>query len=136
MPEPGPAFLGTGLAFPPAVGAGGRLAAVSHEEDVRQAICIILGTEPGERVMRPDFGAGLARFVFDPVSTGTCERVRSAVEMALVRWEPRIDLESVSVVPAETERNRLDVRVTYRVRATNTLFNLVYPFYLQEGAPE
>jgi phage baseplate assembly protein W len=105
---------------------------VAYEEDIHQAIQIILGTNPGERVMRPDFGAGLNTFVFEPVNTTTIALVRDRVRGALIDWEPRIDVLEVLVTVGE-ERNRFDIDVRYRVRATNALKNLVYPFYLQEG---
>jgi len=131
--DPAKAFLGVGWAFPPAVEADGTLAEAVHEEDIRQAIRIILGTNPGERVMRPDFGAGLNTFVFEPVNTTTMALVQSRVQEALVAWEARIDVEAVNVTTDAVERNRLLIDMTYRVRATNTLSNLVYPFYLEEG---
>jgi uncharacterized protein len=130
------AFLGIGWAFPLEFAATGAAAMAVLEEDVAQAIRIILGTNPGERVMRPDFGAGLDDFLFEPASATTLERVRVRVETALIDWEPRIDLVEVRVEVAGTLRNRIDVEVHYRVRATNTLHNLVYPFYLDEGADE
>jgi hypothetical protein len=129
------AFLGVGWAFPPCVQADGRVATVAFEEDIRQAIHIILGTNPGERVMRPDFGAGLNAFVFEPLNETTQQSVKTRVEEALVDWEPRIDVEEVRVVIDSAERNKLLITVSYRVRASNALHNLVYPFYLQEGTP-
>ena len=134
-PDPAKAFLGIGWAFPPHLEADGTLAEAVYEEDVRQAIRIILGTNLGERLMRPDFGAGLNAFVFEPVSTTTLARVKTRVEEALIAWEPRIDVEEVKVTTDPPERNKLLIDMTYRVRATNTRFNLVYPFYLQEGTP-
>lgn len=147
--DPEKAFLGVGWSFPPCTEPDGRVATVAYEEDIRQAIKIILSTDRGERVMRPDFGAGLNSFVFEPVSQTTIERVRTRVEESLIDWEPRIDVEEVKVVPGQVDRNRLipdvgnsgvSVRnallidIRYRVRATNSVSNLVYPFYLQEGA--
>jgi uncharacterized protein len=129
------AFLGVGWAFPPCVQADGKVATVAFEEDIRQAIHIILGTNPGERVMRPDFGAGLNAFVFEPLNETTQQSVKTRVEEALVDWEPRIDVEEVRVVIDSAERNKLLITVSYRVRASNALHNLVYPFYLQEGTP-
>ena len=129
------AFLGVGWAFPYALVADGEAATARHEDDVAQAIRIILGTNPGERVMRPDFGAGLEDFLFEPISAGTLERVRRRVEEALIDFEPRIDVLAVAVTPGGSPVNRLDVAIDYRVRATNTLHNLVYPFYYEEGAP-
>lgn len=127
------AFLGTGWAFPLRVDPWGEIAMASHEEDVRQAIKIIIGTALGERVMRPDFGSGLQRLVFEPVSTTTVSLVKHQVEQALIEWEPRIDLEEVRVTTDPATRNLLLIEVDYRVRATNTFYNLVYPFYLIEG---
>lgn len=92
-----PAFLGVGWAFPVCADAG-RTAVAAYEEDVKQAIRIILGTDPGERVMRPDFGAGLSAFVFEPMTPATLEALRQRVEEALVDWEPRIDVDRKSVV--------------------------------------
>ena len=130
------AFLGTGWAFPVSLDASRGIAAVSNEEDVRQSIRIILGTGRGERVMRPDFGAGLHDFLFAPVNFATTESIRVRVEESLIDWEPRIELEQVSVVPAADDGSRLDIEVVYRVRSTNTRHNLVYPFYLEEGEGE
>ena len=127
------AFLGAGWGFPLTVLADGTPSMVAYSEDVRQAILIILGTEPGERVMRPDFGAGLGSFVFEPVSPATMTRVGNRVRDALVDWEARIDVLDVAVTTDPEERNRLLIDVRYRQRTTNSLHNLVYPFYLDEG---
>ena len=128
------AFLGRGWAYPVAVNvARDDVALAEHEEDVRQAVLIILETGRGERVMRPDFGAGLRDFLFEPVNTTTLALLRHRVEESLVTWEPRIRLERVDVAPAPGVRGRVDITIEYRVRATNTFYNLVYPFYVQEG---
>lgn len=126
-------FLGVGWEYPPRVIPKGELAMATFEEDIRQAIMIIIGTAPGERVMRPDFGAGLNKLVFEPVNTTTMALVKHRVERALIEWEPRIDVEEVKVMTDTVERNKLFIDVTYRIRATNSRQNLVYPFYLQEG---
>jgi uncharacterized protein len=131
--DPTKAFLGVGWAFPPGVEADGKIAEAAYDEDIHQAIRIILGTNPGERVMRPDFGAGLSSFVFEPVNTTTMALLQTRVREALIAWEPRIDVEAVNVTTEAVERNRLLIEMTYRVRATNTVHNLVYPFYLEEG---
>jgi phage baseplate assembly protein W len=128
------AFLGIGWSFPvrPDVGAQDAQQA-EYEEDIRQAIRIILETTPGERVMRPDFGSGLMAMVFEPVNYTTLALVKQRVEQALVLWEPRIDVREVEVTIDKVARNRLDIDIGYQVRSTNTFYNLVYPFYLQEG---
>lgn len=128
------AFLGVGWAFPPCVTPEGKMALVEYEEDIRQSIRIILGTNRGERVMRPDFGAGLSEFVFEPVNPTTVGLIQTRVQESLVAWEPRIDVLDVTVTSDSGEHNKLFVDVSYRVRATNAQSNLVYPFYLQEGS--
>jgi phage baseplate assembly protein W len=130
------AFLGVGWAFAVCLDPDGTVATAAYEEDIRQAIRIILGTDRGERLMRPEFGAGLKAFVFEPVSPTTMQLVGKRVEEALTDWEPRIDVLGVNVGTDAAEYNKLLIDVEYRVRATNTLANLVYPFYLQEGAPK
>jgi phage baseplate assembly protein W len=131
--DPARAFLGVGWAFPPQLEADSTIALVTYEEDIRQAIIIIMETEPGERVMRPDFGAGLNRFVFEPLNTTTMALIQKRVEEALIDWEPRIDVIEVKVTMDQNEQNKLWIDMSYRVRATNTLHNLVYPFYLKEA---
>jgi phage baseplate assembly protein W len=130
-----PGVLGRGLAAPYALDPLGELAMVAGPDDVREAIRVILGTSRGERAMRPDFGAGLDELVFEPVSGTTFALVRHRVEQALVAWEPRIDVLAVRVDAPGPVRNRLDIEIDYVLRATNVFYNLVYPFYLQEGQP-
>ena len=125
-------FLGTGWAFPVTLGADGAVAMVDHEEDIRQSIWIILSTDLGDRLLRPDFGSGMRSFVFESISTTTLALLRHRVEDAIVTWEPRLDvttLETKVVSPG----NRVDISIEYRVRSTNTFYNLVYPFYLEEA---
>ncbi len=134
--DSGREFLGRGWSFPVALDAEGDAATVAYEEDVRQSIRIILGTDPGERVMRPDFGAGLRALVFEPMSNTLLSLAQHRVERALIAWEPRIDLSAVRVeIDGDPSRGRLAISIDYRVRATNTFYNLVYPFYLLEGSP-
>jgi len=135
----GKEFLGTGLAFPVEVDELGELAMSTEEAKVQQSILIILGTARGERVMRPDFGSRLHELVFEPVSTSTKARVAQYATEAISSWEPRVDLLRVNVREDPVVRSKLLVDVEYRVRPTNSRFNLVYPFYLQEagnGRPE
>ena len=124
-------FLGTGWTFPIKVNRRGGLSYSQHEKDIEESIYIILGTSKGERIMRPDFGCGIHDFVFSPAHEFTMQSIKNRVEDALRDWEPRIDLLGVDVSPVET--NRLIINIEYRVRSTNTFYNLVYPFYLEEG---
>jgi hypothetical protein len=125
-------FLGRGWTFPPKVN-GGSIAMSSAEDDIRQAIRIILETAPGERVMRPDFGAGLRRMVFNPITRGSLSLAQSRIEQSLLLWEPRIDVKSVSVGLDQDRLGVLLIEIRYRIRESNSLSNFVYPFYLTEG---
>jgi phage baseplate assembly protein W len=126
------AFLGLGWGFPVRP-AGGRLRYAAYEDDVEQAIQIILLTERGERPMLPEFGGGLRKFLFEPNSTATHRAIEHTVRAALIDWEPRIDLDRVEVVADGEQPNLLFIHVDYVVRATNSFYNRVYPFYLLEG---
>jgi phage baseplate assembly protein W len=128
------AFLGVGWAYPPCAAKDGTTALAAYEEDVKEAIRIILGTNWGERVMRPDFGAGLDAFVFSPLNQTTMQQVQTRVRDSLIKWEPRIDVKQVNVTIDPSERSKMLIAITYRVRVTNTLQNLVYPFYQEEGS--
>src|SRR5262249_14894418 len=107
----------------------------SYETDIQQSIRIILGTAPGERVMRPDFGAGLKALIFEPMNTTTVALAQHAVQQGLVESEPRIDEVTVQVTP-QPSTGRLLIDIRYRVRLTNVFYNLVYPFYLSEGSQQ
>ena len=127
-------FLGVGTGFPLALDPATRgLAHAEYEESVRQAILVILGTAKGERVMRLDFGCGIHDLVFANVNAGTIGQLIREVHESLLRLEPRIDVNQVDVHPGDTN-NVLLIDIDYEVRATNTAFNLVYPFYVQQGA--
>lgn len=133
-PDPAKAFLGVGWSFPVQPDGSGDITLAAYEEDIRQALLLILETNYGERVMRPDFGANLRAMVFEPMNTTTLALVRHRVEEALTLWEPRID-NIVVQVTANQSQGRMMIDIGYRVRQTNTFYNLVYPFYLQEGRP-
>jgi len=128
-------FLGIGWNFPVAQAAG-QTEMAQYEEDVRQAILIVLLTNPGERIMRPTFGAGLNDFLFEPINPTTMATIRQRVEDSLIDWEPRIDVMAVSVTQDEKNNATLLIDIVYRVRATNNVGNLVYPFYLGEGSAQ
>ena len=124
-------FLGVGWKLPVSLDEVGRIAMSSYEESIRESIWIILATARGERQMRPDFGCGIHDLVFAVHSGETAGRVASEVRQALILWEPRIDLEHVDVASDPAEPSRLLIQIDYRVRSTNSRFNLVYPFYLE-----
>jgi phage baseplate assembly protein W len=129
-----PDFQGRGWSFPVKPGAGGRLAFTGGEEKIRQSIWIILSTAPGERQMRPDFGCGIHDLVFEPNTPALHGLVQTRVRESLTRWEPRIDVTDVRVEAPPEARNYLLIRIDYRIRSNNAFYNLVYPFFINEGA--
>ena len=124
------AFLGTGWAFPVQANGRGEIAMVSGEKDIEQAIWIILGTRPGERVMRPAFGCRAHELVFEPRDATTSSLLKSYVQEALEFWEPRIQLISVEAYTDEENDGTVLVDIQYRVKATHDVRSIVYPFYL------
>jgi phage baseplate assembly protein W len=127
-------FLGKGWRFPVELDPDeGKLSYSSAEEKIQESILIILGTAMGERVMRPDFGSRLHELVFARINTSTKSLLAHYATEALVNWEPRIDVLRVDVSDEEAVRGKLLVNIEYKVRATNSVFNCVYPFYLAEG---
>ncbi len=127
-------FLGVGWKFPLQVTASGKIAQARYEQRIEESIYLILSTAKGERVMLPDFGCGIHELVFAPNNTLTRSVVVQNVRQALVAFEPRIDVLEVNAEEAEGEPNLLLLRISYRIRANNALGNLVYPFYIREGA--
>jgi phage baseplate assembly protein W len=123
-------IIGSGLAFPLQVDRRGGIALARDETDVEQAIELILATAPGERPMRPEFGCGVHDFVFDTIDAKTVGRMELAIRDALDRWEPRVVVETVEFNLDEVADGRLIIDIGYRVRVTNTMRNLVYPFYV------
>lgn len=129
----GKEFLGVGVAFPFRLNGQGHIAMNSLEDQVRQSILLILQTAKGERVMRPDFGAGLQPLVFSPMNATTAALAAYEVKDALIRFEPRIEVLDVTANADPKNPSALLVQISYRVRRTDTQFNLVYPFYLERG---
>ena len=124
-------FLGRGWNFPIELDGKGQIAEAYEDDKVRQAIEIILRTSPGERMMHPDFGCGIHELVFDMISDDLLGRVVNEVSGALAKWEPRIDVLRVDSRQDANDPTRLLIEVDYRVRSTNSRFNLVFPFYVQ-----
>ena len=133
MADGGNDFLGTGWAFPVVANEAGHIALAHLEDSIRESILLIIGTAKGERVMRPTFGCGIHDLVFAPNDTTTAALVSFAVREALIDWEPRIEVLTVQAGPDSEADNTLLVHIQYRVRSTNNIFNLVYPFYLDKG---
>ena len=127
-------FLGVGWKFPVNTNDAGNIALSQHEEDIKEAIWIILSTAKGERVMRPTFGCGIHLLVFATINTATMASIEKEVREALLLWEPRIEVLDVTISAEEANAGKLLISIDYRIRSTNNQFNLVYPFYLTEGS--
>jgi uncharacterized protein len=125
-------FLGKGVRFPIAVNLTGGIATSALEENIRESIFVILGTAPGERLMRPEFGCRIHDLMFAPNNRVTAARAEHWCFESLWEWEPRIENIVVSAVPHADEPNRLDIRVTYTIVGKSGPKNLVYPFYLRQ----
>lgn len=128
-------FLGRGFAFPVGVDpVTGQMRTAEFEEDIRQAIYLIIMTRKGERVMRPDFGCSIHDYAFDTMDYETLSRIEETVQDALILWEPRI--RDIEVRAYRAEAGKLNIEIGYVVRSTNNPYNLVYPFYMNEGMEE
>ena len=133
MPDPTRDFLGSGWSFPPQLDARGCIKLAHQEQDIDESIRIILLTRKGERPMRPEFGSDLYTLIFAPSDAATAGLARRYVMEALARWEPRIEVTDVYAAPDRNESERLLVKVEYKIRDTNALRNLVFPFYVIPG---
>src|SRR6188472_1334266 len=118
-------LLGSGLAFPLQVDRLGGIALATGEEDIAQAIELILSTAPGERPMRPEFGCDIHDFTFDTIDAAMVGKVDAAIRTALGRWEPRIEVTDIEFDLSAADHGRLEIAIGYRVRATNSSRNLV-----------
>lgn len=127
-------FLGTGFQFPIQIDkATGRMKTSSYEDDIKEAIWIILMTKKGERVRNPKFGCGIHDYVFGNTDYQTLRKMERSVLHALMIWEPRITDTDVKVSLDKERENAVQIEITYVVRVTNNPFNLVFPFYITEG---
>jgi len=127
-------FLGTGWAFPPQFGRDGGAVMVSSERDIRESLGILLATRPGERIMHPLYGCNLHALVFEHVSESVVTEIRHAILQAIARCEPRVEVERVAVLPGPDADGVLPIEIVYRIRATNTVDNLVYPFHVEAAS--
>lgn len=127
-------FLGTGWAFPPSFSKGGtEVDMVSGAEDIHQSLQIIISTQPGERVMQARFGCDLNGFVFEGIGQGLINSMHQIISEAIIYHEPRVDLEKLSINEDQNEPGLLLISIEYSIRGTNSRYNMVYPFYLNEA---
>ena len=123
-------FVGAGWAFPLATDATGSIALVTEDREIAEAIWLVLATSPGERPMRPEFGSRLAEYVFAPANATTAGQLANEVQVALERWEPRIDVGDVDISFGADASGIAYIDVHYQVRGDNDPRNLVFPFYI------
>jgi phage baseplate assembly protein W len=129
-----PSFLGTGWSFPPEFGPGGaEVAMVSDFEDVHQALEVLFATRLGERPMQESFGCNLDDVLFAEIDHGLISRLTSMIHDAILHHEPRIELHQLDVSPDPNEAATLHIKLDYSVLGTNSRFNMVFPFYLNEA---
>ncbi len=132
--ETGDEILGRGIAFPLQL-KGGQVGMNAYESQVDQSIRLILRPAKAERVMRTGFGAGMEGLAFEPLNTVTGSVLQQRVKETLTQYEPRIDVLNVVVTlrPDATDGASMEVDIQYRVRRTDSVFNRVYPFYIERG---
>lgn len=136
MPGDDRAFLGRGWSFPPTFDRRvGGVQMLAHEADIASSLAVLLSTARGERIMVPQYGCNLDEFVFENLDTRMRTLMADSIGSAILYHEPRIDLERVEVEddPDAQLEGRLLIGITYRVKATNSRFNVVFPFYRDEG---
>jgi phage baseplate assembly protein W len=126
-------FIGRGWAFPLRVDSTGGIALVSREQEIEEAIRLVLGTSPGERPMRPEFGCRIHDYLFASADSETASSIAGEVRAALLQWEPRIDVSDVQVTMDARNPALLYIDVRYSIKATNDRRNLVFPFYVIPG---
>jgi len=125
------AFLGKGWAFPVEFKAGGVMM-VQYEDDIWQSLQILFSTSIRERVLQPEYGCNPEDYVFTPLTVSFLSYLEDLVKKNVAKNEPRIKLLDLSIVTSQLE-GVLEIHLSYVVRSTNTRFNMVYPFYKQEG---
>jgi phage baseplate assembly protein W len=126
-------FLGTGWGFPPAFLKGKKsVSMTSGVDDINSSLEILLSTTPGERVMQPTYGCDLKRLMFEPLDTSLKAYIKDLIKVAILYHEPRIRLNDVTL-ETKPEKGLIEITLVYTVRATNSRYNFVYPFYKTEG---
>lgn len=128
-------FLGTGWSFPPTFRRSAKgVVMTSGQEDIDRSLEILLSTALGERVMLPDYGSNMEEMLFEPIDTGLQTLIFDRIKTAILYYEPRIEVEDLVLDTDRAAEGMLIITIAYRVRATNSRFNYVYPFYLTEGS--
>ena len=126
-------FLGQGWGFPPEFTRSGHSVKMTADEaDIRSSLEILLSTSIGERIMQPTYGCDLKKLLFEPLDTALKAYIEDLIKTAILYHEARIRLDNVTLTTVPNE-GRIDICLDYTIRTTNSRYNFVYPFYLQEG---
>lgn len=126
-------YLGTGWTFPPTFIEGGKYVAISTEEkDIQESLQVLLSTRIGERILQPKYGCNTERLLFEPLDTTLQTYMQEVIKTAILYFENRITLNKIELVPEQNE-GRILIQIDYTIKGTNSRYNFVYPFYLEEG---
>ena len=127
-------FLGTGWAFPPRFDRKSlTVDMVSEEEDIAQSLYILLSTRPGERITNPFYGCNLHNMMFESIDPSVMYMMKDAIRIAVLYYEPRINLEEITVNTSRELEGLVEISISYTIRKVNIRSNIVYPFYKLEG---
>ncbi|WP_430406437.1 GPW/gp25 family protein [Fluviicola sp.] len=127
-------FLGTGWSFPPSFDKTNSFVRMSSDEkDIMESLQVLLSTRPNERIMLPDYGCNLESLLFESINLTLTTQITDIIRTAILYYEPRIDLENVTLDEEHILDGRIDIILDYRIRTTNSRRNMVYPFYRIEG---
>ncbi len=125
-------YIGKGWKLDVGVNSKQKIRLTSPEEEIKEAIYIILSTKKGERVMRPNFGCGIHTYVFSIINTATLTLIENDIRESLTKWEPRIELKNIIISTENIENGELSISIDYLVKNSFNEYNLVYPFYVKE----
>ncbi|WP_409150094.1 GPW/gp25 family protein [Sphingobacterium sp. BS-2] len=130
-------FLGTGWSFPPEFNkVSNSVELVSGIEDIDQSLNILLSTALGERVMQPKYGCDLTDYVFESLNSSVIGYLKDRVTNAILFYEPRIRVEQIEITSSDSMdliEGRFTISIQYFVPGTNSRFNYVYDYYLNEA---
>ena len=128
-------FLGTGWSFPPKFNANsGILETSTNEKDIDESLFLLLSTTPGERIMVPDYGCNLEDLLFESLNLTLITYMIDLIKKAILYHEPRIDVEKIDISESDILEGEIRIQIDYKVRATNSRRNFVFPFYKGEGS--
>lgn len=127
-------FLGKGWGFPPTFkNQSGSVVMVKDEMDIQQSLQILLTTELKERIMRSDYGCDLSALLYENITITLLTKIKGIIQNAILLYEPRIDLLEVDFFTEESSNGVISIAITYKISATNSRKNFVFPYYIEEG---